>query len=584
VNGCGAVVVGMHRSGTSAVTRSINLLGIATCVDSDLVPASDANPRGHWESASLVRANDALLRLAGGAWWCPPRPAATLWSGRALRRYERVGRRVLEQGHRTRQWVWKDPRTSLTLPFWRNALAETPLVAVVVFRDPDEVAESLCRRNGFAPELSLALWERYVHHVLRGVAGLPVLTVRYADVVADATSWAVAATRFLESHGFDTSGADPDAVRSWIEPGRRRATSDRIASDGKPSRLSPQQRALAAALARLPALSDRFVPPPLPCETPTTELLFADLRARHRLAANGTARRKQRLSTSVVVVSRSEGAGLRQTVDALLATGPPDLELVVVDDASADGSADFAATEQRVQLLRSQERLGIARARNFGAAAAQGDVVVFSDAHVLPRPGWLEPLLRQLSQPGVGAAAPELSDMATGKVRVHGLAFADDALNVRWIRAAGSVAARPVPLLCGCFLALRRDVLEDAGGFDAGFTPYGAEDLELCLRLWRLGYECVVEPASKVRHRWRAAAKELNWEDFLYNILRLGQLHLAPDALAGLIECVVAQESFAEAYARVLVDDTGATRAALDARSVYDAAWVAARFEAFRDL
>ena len=78
----GVFVLGMHRSGTSAATRLINLLGIETCVASDLLPWARDNPRGHWESRSLNDFNDRILARLGCDWTLP----GTTWTaGRKIR-------------------------------------------------------------------------------------------------------------------------------------------------------------------------------------------------------------------------------------------------------------------------------------------------------------------------------------------------------------------------------------------------------------------------------------------------------------------------------------------------------------------
>ncbi|HTX39063.1 MAG TPA: glycosyltransferase family 2 protein, partial [Bryobacteraceae bacterium] len=106
---------------------------------------------------------------------------------------------------------------------------------------------------------------------------------------------------------------------------------------------------------------------------------------------------------SVVVISLNEGEALRRTVESLQAKLPEPWEIIVVDDGSTDGSAGFLGEGRPgVTLLRPPARLGVAGARNFGAAHATGDVLVFSDAHVLVRPGWAEALLEILARPEVG--------------------------------------------------------------------------------------------------------------------------------------------------------------------------------------
>ena len=174
----GVFVLGMHRSGTSAVARLVNLLGVPMCVEADLVRAAPSNPRGHWESVSLVRFNDALLHKHGRAWWCPPR-LGLVCSGDPS-----AARELFASVYPTKQWVWKDPRTCLTLSFWLEALNTRP-VGILVLRNPLEIAHSLERRDEFYLELSLALWERYMHHGLTALAGLPVAAFQFEELVAD---------------------------------------------------------------------------------------------------------------------------------------------------------------------------------------------------------------------------------------------------------------------------------------------------------------------------------------------------------------------------------------------------------------
>jgi glycosyltransferase involved in cell wall biosynthesis len=93
-------------------------------------------------------------------------------------------------------------------------------------------------------------------------------------------------------------------------------------------------------------------------------------------------------SVSVVIISRNEGKRLEATVRNVLRTLPADgHELVAVDDGSTDDSFRFLRRLREVRVVRS-EGVGVAKARNFGASHASGDVIVFCDAHVkLPGAG-----------------------------------------------------------------------------------------------------------------------------------------------------------------------------------------------------
>ena len=183
MTGTGVVVLGMHRSGTSAITRVVNLLGVPTCVPNDLVRARTGNLRGHWESATLVRHNEDLLNAAGGAWWCPP-PLETDWVAVAADRLTAAAD-AFQGVHTTPSWVWKDPRTCVTVPFWRVAIPHR-LAFILAVRQPLAVAASLAARNGFTIKAGVALWEGYMARALRGARGAPVLVCSYERLLHDA--------------------------------------------------------------------------------------------------------------------------------------------------------------------------------------------------------------------------------------------------------------------------------------------------------------------------------------------------------------------------------------------------------------
>jgi hypothetical protein len=191
----GILILGMHRGGTSALARVVNLLGPRIGDTDDLMPAAAENRSGFWEIESLSQFNEELILHLGGRWSGPPviaddalrRLAAGTWGRRASELFSRV---LPDDG-----WVWKDPRACLLLPFWREVL-DVDLIAVHAVRDPTEVAASLLRRNSFLEGYSIALWERYHRAALRGAAGLPSYLVRFdellaqpADTVGHLRSW-----------------------------------------------------------------------------------------------------------------------------------------------------------------------------------------------------------------------------------------------------------------------------------------------------------------------------------------------------------------------------------------------------------
>lgn len=250
----GIVVLGMHRSGTSSVTRVLNLLGASLGADDDLMHAAD-NPRGHWESTELVDANDRVLAAHGGSWRSPP-PLATGWErgGAAetlLPDLAETFARVYADA--PSPWVWKDPRTCLTLPLWRRVL-DSPVV-VLVLRDPRPVATSLRRRNGFRIGYGMNLWERYTRAAVAAGAGLPVVVVRFEQMHDDPAAGVARLCDGLAAVGLPLDG-DRAAAAASIHVARGGAAEE--------SQLSARRTALLRTLDALPESSRSFEPPGLP--------------------------------------------------------------------------------------------------------------------------------------------------------------------------------------------------------------------------------------------------------------------------------------------------------------------------------
>jgi hypothetical protein len=283
--GRGVYVVGMHRSGTSAVTRTVNLMGVPLGDPRDLVgAAASSNPTGHWESGALLEINDRLLAALGGSWSAPPIMSLGWERGPAVARLRREARRLFGDIYRTRRWVWKDPRICLTLPFWRSCVP-AKAVAILVARHPLEIASSLQARNGFSVQYSLALWERYLRAGLEGVVGLPVMMTSYDDLVRDPGGWCKQVSTFLSRHGFRVAQPEYGELAKFIDAGLRHSE----LGVGTVTRLegaTPSQQELFDVLRTLAGTHEPMLRPPLPPEEPSTEALLASHRAVARSAGD----------------------------------------------------------------------------------------------------------------------------------------------------------------------------------------------------------------------------------------------------------------------------------------------------------
>ena len=216
----GVIVLGMHRSGTSVVTRLISLLGLALCHPDDLLAGVPGNPRGHWESKSLVSFDSRLLGELESTWFCPPalEPAEIAMR---LAPHRARALSLLHRAHPVRPFVWKDPRACLLLPFWASALGRR-VVHVIVARHPMEVTESLEHRNGFSTAHGLALWERYSRLALLGSADRPTVLCTYDEVLAEPVGWSLRLAAFLRDLGVDVPHIDEQAISAFVTGGLRR--------------------------------------------------------------------------------------------------------------------------------------------------------------------------------------------------------------------------------------------------------------------------------------------------------------------------------------------------------------------------
>lgn len=180
------MVLGMHRSGTSALTRVFNLLGCD--LPQTLIGANRTNEPGHWEAAPVARLNDQILESAGSMWddWAEVNPD---WfaSPRSEEFREKAVEVLAAEFGASRIFVLKDPRICRLAPFWLDVLRHAGIQPIIVLplRNPRDVALSLKARNDFEPGFSNLLWLRHVLDSERATRGLPRCFTGYDDLLAN---------------------------------------------------------------------------------------------------------------------------------------------------------------------------------------------------------------------------------------------------------------------------------------------------------------------------------------------------------------------------------------------------------------
>jgi O-antigen biosynthesis protein len=238
------VVLGMHRSGTSAVAGALRAAGLFAGDDDDLMPPVSENPFGFSERRDVAAFNDRLLHSLGWTWDGPdPTP---LKNPPSRSEFVEEGREIVDR-HLAgeRPWVLKDPRISLLLPWWRQILLDR-FVAVVCTRPAAEVAWSLSVRNGFPIELGLALWAAYYRHLAAGLEGLPVVVVDYVSLTQQPERTMPNVLSALLDRGVP-GNLDGGAAQASIAPALRRPTQpgSLLRSGSLPDTIGPLQDAWA---------------------------------------------------------------------------------------------------------------------------------------------------------------------------------------------------------------------------------------------------------------------------------------------------------------------------------------------------
>jgi GT2 family glycosyltransferase len=208
---------------------------------------------------------------------------------------------------------------------------------------------------------------------------------------------------------------------------------------------------------------------------------------------------------SVVIVNFNGVQHLQACLTALLAQEGPSFEVILVDNASTDGSADFVREHYPlVRVIVTTANLGFAGGNNRGAADARAPLLAFLNNDTRVEPGWLSALRDGLGWSSDVALVtsrivymhdPTLLDSAGDGVTRAGGAFK---------RGHGAPASqhlhrREVFAACGAAFLIVRAVFEEVGGFDEDFF-LSHEDVDLSYRVRLRGYRCVYMPEAVVRH------------------------------------------------------------------------------------
>lgn len=224
------------------------------------------------------------------------------------------------------------------------------------------------------------------------------------------------------------------------------------------------------------------------------------------------------MKISVVIATYNRRESLRRCLQAITGQELAASEIIVVDDASNDGTRTMVSQEfPGVRYIRLEENRGPAVARNCGIFAAEGDIVAFTDDDCSPPTDWLRKLADGFARYPDVAGVGGYQEAPEALLRTSAIADAEHVMRLkRWGKRAFSeqIGGLEVPGLGTNNVAYRRNVLLKLGGFDEAFPVAAGEDADLKLRIAQQGYRLLYLPvkvehyrAYTLSHQWHASVR-----------------------------------------------------------------------------
>lgn len=178
------VVLGMHRSGTSAITRSLQVLGVG--LGHSMLPARDYNAKGFWEDTDIYNLNIEMLNAINSDWDHIRLLQTNDVEQLKHQGYIKKAIDLLQQKvANVASFGFKDPRTTKLMPFWKQVFIELQWDVRYVFasRHPSSIVDSLSKRNAFDAEKSYLLWLSYTLEGLQHILNSSCVVVDYDELM-----------------------------------------------------------------------------------------------------------------------------------------------------------------------------------------------------------------------------------------------------------------------------------------------------------------------------------------------------------------------------------------------------------------
>jgi GT2 family glycosyltransferase/tetratricopeptide (TPR) repeat protein len=498
-------IAGMHRSGTSMVAQLLNNCGLYLGRQEDILGPAPDNQDGFWENVHFVHLNDEILKRFGGAWDFPPvlKPG---WNQEPfILPLQEPAKKLIQTFATYQPWGWKDPRNSLTAPFWEQVLGKGKLKYVICLRNPLEVARSIYKRNFNSFAFSFNLWLSYHKAIIDQTQPDQRIITHYESFFRDPEAELKRILNFL-----NLSPSDQIVARAL----------EKVARNLRHHSLKKEDLLQAGAAKELITFYEASCENAGPVFNANTSdgismMVPKDLPSRPinsgAVLNPGVSSERENAPVkglvSIIILTFNQLQYTRECVESILQHTREPYEIIFVDNGSSDGSIKWLrekiSKEAHWRLIENNSNLGFARGCNQGIAASAGEYILLLNNDVVVTEDWLSGMLECLeSDPHTGIIGPVTNNIsglqkdawATYETikEMHGYAA--------MLKEKNRHRRIPLRRIVGFCMLFRRSLVEAIGMLDENFGTGNFEDDDYCLRAFLGGYRNLIAGDVFIHH------------------------------------------------------------------------------------
>lgn len=215
-------ILGMHRSGTSMITRVINLMGVYLGKTENMMAADEnINAAGFWEHTEIVKIHEEILKELNSSWKSTMPLPDNWWELASIKKYkDKLIGLIKNEFSNVSIWGFKDPRTCILLPLWKEIFKNLDIepMFVISLRNPIDIANSLIKRDSFSLNYSVRLWYYYMINILEETESFNRIFIEYDEMIENGDLNLIKLMKFLDINVSEENKKD---IRNTLMPNLR---------------------------------------------------------------------------------------------------------------------------------------------------------------------------------------------------------------------------------------------------------------------------------------------------------------------------------------------------------------------------